>query len=352
MVNKSDSISPDNKTLSRNKEQHIRLCLEKDVEYSKSNGFEKFDLINNPLPEIDFNRIDTSSSFLGKRISAPLIILPLTGGSKLSIKINKNLAKAARELGVVMSVGSQKLGLEDTSLAASYQVRDVAPDIPLLANLGAIYLNYGYGLKECEQAIDMIGADGLSLYLNPVQKMAQGGSNLNFEGLADKIAYICQHLEVPVVVKEVGFGLSPGAALSLKGAGVSILDVAGAGGTSWVKVTRHLLGITGGLSSDCFDEWGTPTADSLVSVHGAVKDLPLIASGGIRNGIDVAKALALGASYAGIALPVLAPAVESSEAVKIKMERMIRELKIAMFCCGAVNIDQLKKGLCIKKNSL
>jgi len=327
---------------SKHKEEHIKCCLEKDVESSKKTGFEQFYLTNNPLPEINFDDIDVSSVFLGKKISAPFIISPMTGGAKLSTKINRNLAKAAQELDVVMSVGSQRLGLEDPSLVSTYQVREVAPDIPLLANLGAIYLNYGYGLEECEQAVEMIGADGLYLYLNPMQKIFQGTGNLNFKGLVDKIGYICQNLSVPVIVKEVGFGLSSSAAILLKDAGVSLLDVAGAGGTSWVKVTRCMKNSSFGKDISCFDDWGIPTADSLISVYKAAGKVPIIASGGIRTGVQMAKAFALGASFAGMALPLLAPALESSGAVMEKIESVIKELKIAMFCCGAISLDQLR----------
>lgn len=334
---------------SKDKEAHIHCCLEKDVESSQSTGFEKFYLINNPLPEIDFRSIDTSCMFLGKDISAPFIILPMTGGSKLSTEININLARAAQELGVVMSVGSQKLGLEDSSLVATYQVREVAPDIPLLANLGAIYLNYGYGLKECERAVEMIRADALVLYLNPMQKIFQGRDNLNFEGLTEKIAYICKNLGVPVIVKEVGFGLSASAALVLKEAGVRLLDVAGAGGTSWVKITRCLENGFSGKTGSGFDGWGIPAADSLISVREAMKDIPIIASGGIRSGIDMAKALTLGADYVGMALPLLASAIKSSESVKEKIRSVIEEYKMAMFCCGAINTEQLRNRQVIRK---
>ena len=349
MAEKSSLSDREKRSSSEDKEKHIRYCLEGEVESSLATGFEGFYLINNPLPEMDFEDVDISCAFLGKDISAPFIISPMTGGSELSARINRNLARAAQELGVVMSVGSQRLALEDTSLSASFQVRDVAPDIPLLANLGAIYLNYGYGLEECERMVDMIGADALVLYLNPMQKVFQGTGSINFEGLVEKIEHICLHLSVPVIVKEVGFGLSSSAAVLLKDAGVSMLDVAGAGGTSWVKITRYLKDDFSGKTGSCFDDWGIPTADSLISIQDAVKDVAIIASGGIRSGIEMAKALALGASFTGMALPLLAPAMESSDAVKKKIESVIKELKVAMFCCGAINLEQLKKGLCIRK---
>ncbi|MDY6972578.1 MAG: type 2 isopentenyl-diphosphate Delta-isomerase [Thermodesulfobacteriota bacterium] len=350
MARKSGLAAQEKASSSRDKEEHIRCCLEGEVESSLTTRLEEFDLIINPLPEIDLEDVDTSCDFLGKEISAPFIISPMTGGSEVSARINTNLARAAQDLGVVMSVGSQRLAIENQSLSTSFQVRDAAPDIPLLANIGAIYLNYGYDLEECERIVDMVDADALVLYLNPMQKVFQATGRMNFGGLVDRIGHICMHLSVPVIVKEVGFGLSSRAAVLLKEAGVSILDVAGAGGTSWVKITRYLKDDSFGAMGSCFDDWGIPTADSLISVYGAVKDVPIIASGGIRNGIEMAKTLALGASFTGMALPLLAPAIDSSEAVKKKIEDMISELKIAMFGCGVTNLEQLKKGLCIRRS--
>ena len=337
------------KSSSSDKEEHIRICLERNVESFQTTGLENYYLVNNPLPEIDFDEVDTSCSFLGKRISAPIIISPMTGGCSLARKINRNLALAAQELGVVMSVGSQRLGIEDPSLSHTYEVRDVAPEIPLLANLGAVYLNYGYGIEQCEKAVEMIGADALILYLNPMQKVFQKKKDLSFGGIVKRIAFICENLSVPVIVKEVGFGLSGEAAKILRDIGVSMIDVAGAGGTSWVKITRILNGESSEDSSSYFDSWGIPTADALISVLEAVKDIPIIASGGIRSGLQVAKAIALGADYVGMALPFLEPAMESGKAVEKKIGSVIWELKAAMFCCGARDLDELRRGGYIKR---
>ncbi|MEW6672127.1 MAG: type 2 isopentenyl-diphosphate Delta-isomerase [Thermodesulfobacteriota bacterium] len=341
--------NPDERSTSQDKKEHIRVCLNENVESAQTTGFEKFYLINNPLPDMDFSSVTTGCTFLEKTIKAPFIISPITGGYPNSALINKNLAKAAQALGVVMSVGSQRLGIEDPSLVPTYQVRDVAPDIPLLANLGAIYLNYDYGLEACEQTIKMIGADALCLYLNPMQKIAQGPDHTNFKGLFDKIAHICRHLSVPVIVKEVGFGLSADAAQRLQKAGVAMLDVAGAGGTSWTKITRLMKKDAGGEDNACFDSWGIPTADALIAARSAADKTPLIASGGIRTGIDIAKAIALGASFAGMALPLVAPATRSADAVRQKIERVLAELKMAMFSCGAATLDQLRQGECIRR---
>jgi len=348
----SDPKKPNNpkeRSSSRDKKDHIRVCLSENVESAQTTGFEKFYLVTNPLPDTDFSSVTTVCTFLGKTIAAPFIISPITGGYQNSAVINKNLAKAAQALGVVMSVGSQRLGIEDPSLAPTYQVRDVAPDVPLLANLGAIYLNYDYGLEECERTVKMIEADALCLYLNPMQKIAQGPDNTDFRGLFEKIAYVCRHLSVPVIVKEVGFGLSAAAAERLEKAGVAMLDVAGAGGTSWTKITRLIKPDPGGDDNACFDNWGIPTADALIAARSAARKTPLIASGGIRTGIDIAKALALGASYAGMALPLVAPANRSADAVQQKIERVLNELKMAMFSCGMDTLDRLKHANCIRR---
>jgi len=342
MPEKADPTVLKERSSKTDKKDHIRICLEQDVESALTNGFEKYYLINNPLPDMDFNDVDTACTFLKKRISAPFMISPITGGYENSGRINKNLAQAAQALGVIMSVGSQRLGLEDPSLAPTYQVRDVAPDIPLLANLGAIYLNYEYGLKECQQAVDMIDADALCLYLNPMQKVFQGYENVNFQGLVKKIGHICKNLSVPVIVKEVGFGLSVEAALALEKAGVGFLDIAGAGGTTWTKITRFLKADAPESLPECFDNWGIPTADALVAIRKAVGKIPLIASGGIRSGVEIAKAMALGADYAGMALPLVEPAMKSASAVKNKIQRIVTEFKMAMFSCGARSVDQLK----------
>ena len=327
----------------KDKHAHIKCCLKMDVEASVTTGLEKYDLINNALPDLDFDKIDISSSFLGKSLSAPFIILPMTGGTDLSKKINMNLAQAAQELGVVMSVGSQKLALEDPSLAGTYQIRKYAPDVPLLANLGAIYLNYGYGLEECERAVEMIEADALVLYLNHMQRVFQNGGKLNFRGIAEKIAEICENLSVPVIVKDIGCGISPKAAKILVESRVQIIDVSGAGGTSWVKVTRLINNDFDDSEPSYFDNWGISTAEALTEASKVVNKTPLIASGGIRSGVDIAKAVALGADYAGMALPLLPPALKSPEDVIETISRFIGELKIAMFGCGAENLDQLKE---------
>jgi len=335
------------------KELHIKCCLENDVESSIKTGFEEYYLVNEALTDTTLDDIDTTCEFSGKKISAPFVISPITGGIKIARTINENLAKAAQELNIVMSVGSQKLALDDPSLIPTYQVRSVAPTIPILANLGAVYFNYGYDIDDCKRAVDMIQADALVLYLNPLQKALQGTAQTNFRDLRKKIAQLCNSLDVPVIVKEVGFGLSRSTATALRDAGVWAVDVAGAGGTSWVKIEKYLNKKNckdGDDSFDtAFDHWGIPTAISLIEVVDAIKGTPVIASGGIRTGIHMAKAIALGASYVGVALPLLLPAMDSSESVKNKIDSMIQDLKIAMFCCGKRTLPEFRNGNCIIK---
>jgi isopentenyl-diphosphate Delta-isomerase len=349
-----DNLPKWNRSLSL-KELHIKCCIENDVESCIKTGFGEYYLVNEALTDIALDDIDTTCEFLGKRISTPFVISPITGGIKIARTINQNLAKAAQELNIAMSVGSEKLALEDPSLISTYQVRSVAPTIPLLANVGAVYLNYGYDIEECKRAVDIIQADALILYLNPLQKALQGTGQTNFRDLGKKIARICKGLNVPVIVKEVGFGISRSTAMAMRDAGVWAVDIAGAGGTSWAKIEKFIKkeNYEEGIEpfDSTFDQWGIPTAISLVEVVDALKGIPIIASGGIRTGIDMAKAIALGASFVGLALPLLLPAMDSSEAVKNKIDSIIQDFKIAMFCCGKRTVSDFRTGNCIRKLS-
>lgn len=325
------------------KSEHIQTVLERDVGSPLTTGFERYRFVHQALPEVNYPQIDVSVNLLGKTLAAPLLISPMTGGAEISAVVNRNLARAAQELGLGMGVGSQKVGLLNPDMAYTYQVRDVAPDILLLGNLGAIHLvRYDYGAEECRRAMDMIKADGLYLYLNPLQEALQPGEKPNFKAVVEQISRVTKAVDFPIVVKEVGFGISPQTAILLRDAGVAAIDVAGAGGTSWGRVERFLaLGDAYDPRHDPFDDWGIPTAEALVGAVDAVPDLPVIASGGIRTGVDIAKALALGATAAAIARPLLAPALESAEAVTATLRRVIEELKIAMLCAGASSLADL-----------
>jgi isopentenyl-diphosphate delta-isomerase len=274
----------------------------------------------------------------------------MTGGFDVARKVNRNLAAAAQELGLAMGVGSQRVALEEPEAADSFKVRDLAPDILLLANLGAVQLNYGYGVEQCRRAVAMIGADGLILHLNVLQEAVQPEGNRNFKGLATKIARVCRELQVPVVAKEVGFGISADAALRLEQAGVKAIDVAGRGGTSWYAVEAKRMEKRGEPVEPTFAEWGIATEESLVQVRRAVPDLELIASGGIRNGLDIAKAIALGANVAAIGQPLLAPALESADKVIKFLHRIIYEIKVAMLCVGAADLAGLRKAPLVRRS--
>ena len=273
----------------------------------------------------------------------------MTGGTEEAAEINRNLARAAQAYGLGMGVGSQRAALEEPSLAYTYRVRDVAPDILLLANLGAVQLNYGYGIVECRRAVEMIGADALILHLNPLQEALQPEGNTDFAGLLAKIEALCRSLEVPVVVKEVGWGISEEVARLLAEAGVAAIDVAGAGGTSWSEVEMRRAGSESARRiAESFADWGIPTAESVQMARRGAPRTTIIASGGIRTGVDVAKAIALGADAAGMASPLLKPATVSAEAVGERIREVLEELRTAMFCVGARSIQELKSAPLVK----
>jgi len=328
----------------KRKREHLEICLQEDVRSAASVGLERYRLIHQCLPEMALDDVQTSTRFLGHELRAPLLLSSMTGGTGLAAEVNCRLATAAQELGLAMGLGSQRAGIEDPALMATYQVRDRAPDILLLANLGAVQLNYGYGVDECLRAVESVGADALILHLNPLQEALQPGGNTDFSGLLAKIERVCRELPVPVVVKEVGWGLSSQAAEQLCRAGVAALDIAGAGGTSWSEVERHRSGEPVGAEvASAFAGWGIPTADSLVRVRQTLPDLPLIASGGLTDGVEAALCLALGADLVGMAQPLLRPAMESAQAVIARLEVVIRQLRVAMFCSGARSIGQLDR---------
>ncbi|MFQ5813239.1 MAG: type 2 isopentenyl-diphosphate Delta-isomerase [Anaerolineae bacterium] len=326
------------------KMEHLHISLEEDVRFRNlTTGLERYRFVHQALPEINRDHIDLSTTLLGKHLSAPLIISSMTGGTEEAETINKNLALAAQIHGLGMGVGSQRTALEEPTLSHTYQVRDVAPDILLLANLGAVQLNYGYGVEHCQRAVEMIEADGLILHLNPLQEALQPEGNTDFAGLLAKIEEVCRGLSVPVIVKEVGWGISEEVARKLADSGVAAIDVAGAGGTSWSEVEMHRAGDeTSRRIAAAFTDWGIPTAESIQMVRRGAPGVTLIASGGIRTGVEAAKAIALGADATGMASPFLKLATISAEAVGEKIRAVLGELRTAMFCVGARNLQELK----------
>jgi isopentenyl-diphosphate delta-isomerase len=325
------------------KADHLRICLDEAVQFHQTMGLERYRLAHACLPEIDRTEIDLSTPFLGRTLSAPLLISSMTGGTDLAKTINFRLAQVAQRHNLAMGVGSQRVAVEDPSVVDTFAVRAVAPNILLFANLGAVQLNYHYGLDECRKVVDLLEADALILHLNPLQECVQTKGDTNFRGLLDKIAVLCQKLPVPVIAKEVGNGISAAMAESLIAAGVSAIDVAGAGGTSWALVEseraqdsrQRRLGQT-------FADWGIPTAECIAAIHQAMPTTPLIASGGLRTGLDVAKAIALGADLAGMALPFLQAANESESALQELVEILLAEITTALFCTGCQTLLALR----------
>ncbi len=329
----------------RRKEEHIDINLEQNVQFPNlTTGFERFRFIHDALPEIDLADIDTSINLFGKILQTPVFISSMTGGTEKAQNINRNLAEAAQIRGMAMGLGSQRAAIEDASLVASYNVRPIAPDILLFANIGAVQLNYGYTAEHCQRAVDMIEADALILHLNPLQEAVQPEGDTNFTGLLNKIEEVCKKLEVPVIAKEVGWGISEKTASKLASAGVSAIDVAGSGGTSWSEVEYHRApSAFHARVARSFADWGIPTADSIRYVKSATSDLPIFASGGLKDGIDVAKSVALGASLGGFAGAFLKAADKSVEAVLDLEQEITKQLRVAMFCVSAQNLNELRQ---------
>jgi isopentenyl-diphosphate delta-isomerase len=299
--------------------------------------------VHQAVPELDLARVDTTVEWFGKQLRAPLLISSMTGGTDQAAAINRSLAAAAQSAGIAMGVGSQRAAIEHPELAPTFQVRAVAPDILLFANLGAVQLNYGYGVDQCRRAVEMLEADALVLHLNALQEAVQPEGDGNFAGLLKRIEQVCRALPVPVIGKEVGWGISEQAARQLAAAGVAAIDVAGAGGTSWSQVEMHRARSEAQKRvAAAFVDWGIPTAEAILNVRRAAPEVRVIASGGLRDGIDVAKCLALGAGLAGMAGPFLKAAAVSVEAVGEVIAEVSRELRIAMFAAGAGSLERLQ----------
>lgn len=333
------------------KADHLRICLEDDVQFRNlTNGFDKYRFGHSCLPEIDLGEIDIQTRFLGKNLNAPLLISSMTGGTEQAKLINCRLAVAAQKYGLAMGVGSQRIAVENPDVAHTFAIRSHAPNAMLFANLGAVQLNYTYGLEQCLKVVEILEADALILHLNPLQECIQPSGDTKFKGLLGKIKQLCQQIEVPVIAKEVGNGISVGMATKLIDAGVDVIDVAGAGGTSWAKVEseraennlQRRLGKT-------FADWGIATADCIVQIREQYPTLPLIASGGLRNGMDAAKAIALGADLAGLAFPFLQAASESEAALDELIELLIAEIKTVLFCTGNANLSELQRSQSLLK---
>lgn len=331
-----DLPTPD---LPERKLRHIEACLLDEVLYrGKTAGFEALSWPYRALPELNLRDVELSTTFLGRRLNAPLLIGAMTGGAEKAAVINRNLALAAQELGLGMMLGSQRVMLEHPAALASFQVRGFAPDILLIGNLGAAQLLRGYGAPEITRAIELVGADALALHVNPLQEALQDGGDTNWRGMLERLSEVVPSVPYPVLLKEVGHGLSGAVARAVAGIPFAALDVAGAGGTSWAKVedlVRH-----GRITRPDLGEIGLPTVQALREVRRELPTTPLIASGGVRTGLDVAKALSLGAGVAAIARPLLAPALEGPEAVVAHLRGVIEELRVALFVAGFAGVRE------------
>jgi isopentenyl-diphosphate delta-isomerase len=324
------------------KDDHLRINLEQDVASSQTSGLENLRFVHCALPDLDLREIDPACAFLGRQMRMPLLISSMTGGTPAGDRLNQILAEAAERHGIALGVGSMRGALEDPRKLPGFGLRKHAPNILLLANLGAVQLNYGCGPEDCQHLVDAIEADAMILHLNPLQEALQPEGNSNFRNLLAAIEIVCRRLTVPVIVKEVGWGISGRLASSLQSAGVYAVDTAGAGGTSWSQVEMHRSSAQPARqAAAAFRGWGLTTLESILQVRLCAPGLPFIASGGLRTGIDIAKAVALGASLTGMAGPLLRSAAASEQQLEDHLQTLRIELVTTMFVTQSANIEQL-----------
>ncbi len=329
-------------TTGKRKADHIKICLEKKAQAKKATaGFEDIQLVHRALPEVDKEKISLSTSFLRKKLSAPLIVGAMTGGTEEATKINASIAEAVENLHLGMGVGSQRAAIEDKKLEKTFSiVRKKAPTAFLIANIGGAQLVDGYSSKEIKKAMEMIDADALAIHLNALQEALQPEGQTNFKGVLVKINEFAGELDKPVIVKETGCGISGEDAKSLEAAGVKAIDVGGVGGTSFAAVEYYRSNQK--EMGELFWDWGISTVASLIEATQTVK-IPVIASGGVRSGIDIAKSLALNAKLASVSQPVLEVAIKGAKETQEFLFRLIAELQNAMFLVGAENLEALAK---------
>jgi len=326
------------------KTDHIRINLEEDVRSGLTTGLERYRFNHRALPELDLEAVDLGQELFGKRLAAPLLISSMTGGTEQAGQINRTLAAAVEQAGVAMGLGSQRAALEHPEVADTFRVREVAPTALVFANLGAVQLNYSYGVDECRRAVEMIEADALILHFNALQEAVQPEGDTRFAGLASKVAAVCRSLNVPVIAKEVGWGFSQADITLLAGAGVAAIDVAGAGGTSWTQVEMHrATNPAQKRLAAAFVDWGIPTAEAILNVRTAAPEMTIFASGGLRSGVDIAKCIALGAALGGMASPFLKAAVTSLDETVQTIAEIAREIQVCMFAAGAGDLQALRQ---------
>jgi isopentenyl-diphosphate delta-isomerase len=332
------------------KSEHIRINLEEDVQSGLTTGLENYHFVHHALPEINLVDVDPGTTLFNRHLGAPILISSMTGGTGKALQINQVLAQAAQETHIAMGVGSQRIALEHPDLVHTFKLRQIAPDILLFANLGAVQLNYGYGVDACRRIVEMIEADALVLHFNALQEAIQTEGDTQFSGLIRQVEAVCKSLPVPVIAKEVGWGFSTHDISLLANAGVKAIDVAGAGGTSWSQVEMHRSKNEDRREiASAFVDWGIPTADVIQNIIETTPGLTIIASGGLRNGVDIAKCIALGADLGGLASPFLKSAARSLEDT-IKLVNIFKEeLRICMFVTGSTSLQDLRQGKLVKK---
>lgn len=334
----------DPKSITQRKDEHLDIALAQRAAVRAANPFDRVRFDHCALPELALEEIDLTAPFLGRSFALPFLISSMTGGPARGAQINENLAEAAEALGIPLAVGSQRVAIEGGGAAGiNRRLRDLAPTTAIWANLGAAQLVQGYGLDEAERALEMIGGDALIIHLNPLQEAVQPGGDRNWRGVLAAIEALAGKLSRPVIVKEVGFGVSGSVARRLAGAGVAAVDVAGVGGTSWAAIEAdRAKDASERAIAEAFGDWGLTTTEALASVRAACPDLPLIGSGGIRDGVDAAKAIRLGANLVGQAGGVLAAALVSPDAVVAHFKVMSEQLRIACFCTGSRDLGALR----------
>lgn len=332
---------PDSEALTPRKLRHIQVCLEQDVQFQTvQTGLADVPWPYRALPDVNLAEVDLRCTFLGHELSAPLLIGAMTGGAEKAALINRNLALAAQATGIGMMLGSQRVMLERPEALGSFQVRHYAPDILLVGNLGVGQLTRGYGAAEVNRAAELVGANAVALHLNPLQEAIQAGGDTNYRGVLQRLAEVLPACNVPVMLKEVGHGVGGEVARQVAGLPIAALDVAGAGGTSWARVES--LARYGEVRHADLCEVGLPTAQAVRECRQAAPGLPLMASGGIRSGLDIARALKLGAQVCAIALPFLPLALESADAVVRHIETLKQELRVALFVAGLGSLKELE----------
>jgi isopentenyl-diphosphate delta-isomerase len=333
--------------IEKRKLRHIRVSLEKNVETDITTGFEDIKLIHRALPEIDLDEVSSEIVLFGKKLAAPLVISAITGGTVEAARINEILADVAEEKQIGISVGSQRIAIDQPDTAPTFSiVRERATSTFVMGNLGCPQLSLGWGVPEVEKCIEMIDADALALHMNPLQEAVQVDGDTNYRGVYDKISELTKSLTTPIVMKETGAGIAWEEAIKMQKAGAAGLEISGVGGTSWSAVEYHIAKEVGKREMEYLGgalwNWGIPTTVSVVETTQKT-DLIVISSGGIRTGVEIAKSIALGAHAGGVAKPFLEKAVQGRDALAEHVDNIIREIKVAMFLVGARNVDELQR---------